>query len=136
MTRVENIDRIKEIMVRKVVTVNPEADLATAARRMMKRGIGSIAVVKGGRLVGIITESDFMRYASIGLDMGKARVGNHMRKRIVTCDPSCRIWDALMIMKKRKVRHLPVTTKNGRLQGIVSLRDLIAASQLTSIYLI
>jgi len=136
LTRVENIDKIQEIMVRKVVTIGPEADLATAARRMTKKGIGSIAVVEEGRLVGIITESDFMRYASIGLDMGKARVGSHMRKRVVICHPSCRIWDALMIMKKRKVRHLPVTTKAGKLLGIVSLRDLIAASQLTSIYLI
>jgi hypothetical protein len=32
-----------------------------------------------------------MRYTSIGLDMGKANVGDYMRKRVVTCDPSCRI---------------------------------------------
>ena len=136
MTSVELVDDIRQIMVKKVVTISPEADLATAARLMAKNHVGSIVVVRRGKLIGIITESDFMRFASTGCDMGKSRVGDYMRKKIVTCGPSCRILDALMLMKRFKVRHLPIATKDRKLLGIVSLRDLIAASQLTSIYLI
>jgi len=132
----ELVDKIREIMVKKVVTTGPEASLAGAAKLMMDNRVGSIVVVEKGRLVGIITESDFMRFASIGCDMEKAKVRDHMRKRVITCDPSFTILGALMTMKKHKVRHLPIATKTKKLLGIVSLRDLIAATQLTSIYLI
>ena len=136
MGNVELVDHIEEMMVRKVVTIDPEASLATAAKRMVENRVGSVVVVKNRTLVGIITESDFIRFASTGCDTKNSRVKDHMRKRVVTCDPSCRIVDALMIMKRQKVRHLPIATKAKKLLGIVSLRDLIAATQLTSIYLI
>lgn len=136
MRSAELVDRIEDIMVKKVVTVGPEASLATAARLMMENRVGSVVIVKKGRLLGIVTESDFIRFASVGCDTENSRVKDYMRKHVVSCGPSCRIVDALMIMKRHKVRHLPIMAKTKRLLGIVSLRDLIAATQLTSIYLV
>lgn len=97
----ELVDNIREIMVRKVVTTGPDVSLATAARMMVDNRVGSIVVVEKERLVGIITESDLMRLASTGCDMEKAKVRDHMRKRVITCDPSSRILRALMTMKKQ-----------------------------------
>jgi len=87
----EPVDNIREIMVRKVVTTDPDVSLARTAELMVEKG----------RLVGIITESDFMRFTSTGRDMQKTKVGDHMRKRAITCDPSSRILRALMTMKKQ-----------------------------------
>jgi CBS domain-containing membrane protein len=51
---------VKEVMTTQVVTVGPDAPIADAARTMVDRKIGCLPVVEGGRLVGILTESDFV----------------------------------------------------------------------------
>ncbi len=51
---------VKEVMTTRVVTVGPGAPIADAARTMVDRKIGCLPVVEGGRLVGILTESDFV----------------------------------------------------------------------------
>jgi CBS domain-containing protein len=52
---------VKEVMTNDPVTVAPDAPLAEAARLMLQRKIGCLVVVEGGSLVGILTESDFVR---------------------------------------------------------------------------
>ena len=57
--------RVKEVMTTEVVTIPPDAALAEAARTMLERKIGCLPVVDGGRrLVGILTESDFVALAA------------------------------------------------------------------------
>lgn len=53
---------VQEIMKADVLTVAPEADAKSAARLMLERKIGCLPVVDGQRLVGILTEADFLRY--------------------------------------------------------------------------
>jgi len=55
---------VKEVMTTDVVTATPEMTLAEAARRMLERKIGCLPVLAGRRLVGIITESDFVALAA------------------------------------------------------------------------
>ena len=58
--------RVKEVMTTEVVTIPPDAALAEAARTMLERKIGCLPVVDGGRrLVGILTESDFVALAAL-----------------------------------------------------------------------
>jgi CBS domain-containing protein len=52
---------VKEVMTNAVETIGPDAPLAEAARRMIERRIGSLVVVEGERLVGILTDTDFVR---------------------------------------------------------------------------
>ena len=52
---------VKEVMSKNVVTVNPYAPLQQAARLMLERKIGCVIVAEEGRLVGILTESDFVK---------------------------------------------------------------------------
>jgi CBS domain-containing membrane protein len=54
---------VKEAMHSEVVTVNPSTPLAEAAKLMLDRKIGCVVVVEGAQLVGILTESDFVRLA-------------------------------------------------------------------------
>ena len=51
---------LKEVMTSRVVTVGPDATLSEAARTMVDRKIGCLPVVEDGKLVGILTESDFV----------------------------------------------------------------------------
>ena len=53
--------RVEEIMTRDVLTVEPDTDLAAAAKLMIERKIGGLPVVDGGKVVGVITESDIFR---------------------------------------------------------------------------
>lgn len=53
--------RIREVMVTEVETVDPETSLAEAAQTLFENKIGCLPVVEGNRLVGILTESDFVR---------------------------------------------------------------------------
>lgn len=57
---------VKEVMTTEVVTVGPDAPLGEAARLMLEHQIGCLPVVEGERLVGILTESDFVRRAASG----------------------------------------------------------------------
>lgn len=53
--------KVKEIMTKRVITVEPETPIAEAARTLLNRRIGALPVVKGGEVVGIISETDMIR---------------------------------------------------------------------------
>jgi CBS domain-containing membrane protein len=56
--------RIRDVMTRDVETVEPDDDIALAAQLMLENKYGCVPVVDGRRLVGILTESDFVRYVA------------------------------------------------------------------------
>lgn len=131
----QGIQRVSDIMVRKVVTAKTTTTLTEIARLMRKNRIGSVIVVKGRRPTGILTESDFIKLVARGTDMKNAMAEDFMNRNVVTCDPSISVVDALMVMRSERIRHLPVI-KNGNLVGVISIRDLIAATQFSSFYVI
>jgi acetoin utilization protein AcuB len=57
---------VKEVMTKSVITIEPARQVRDAVRLMLERRIGALPVVEGGRLVGIITETDLLRaFASV-----------------------------------------------------------------------
>jgi CBS domain-containing protein len=60
--------RVRDIMTSNVVTIEPDADLVRAGLLMFERRIGSLPVVEGGRLVGIVTDSDLLAALGTGAD--------------------------------------------------------------------
>ena len=131
----QGIQRVQDIMVRKVVTAKHMTTLTEIARLMRKNRIGSLIIVKDRKPTGILTESDFINLVARGTDMKNAVAEDFMHRNVVTCDPSITVIDALMVMRAEKIRHLPVV-KKGLLVGIISIRDLIAATQFSSFYVI
>ena len=57
---------VREVMAQPVVTADPEQDLAEAARTLFDNKIGCLPVVEGNRVVGILTESDYVRWFAYG----------------------------------------------------------------------
>lgn len=96
-----------------------------AARVMSELNIGAIAVLEGGKLVGIFSERDIMsRVVAQGLDPDNTPVSKVMTKDIVVGDPREDVEDALTKMHNVGCRHLPIVEK-GNLVGMISIRDLL-----------
>ena len=117
---------IREVMSNGVATVEADASVADAAKVMVGGGFGSVVIVHGRMLVGILTERDVLRAAAEETDMSAASVENWMTPDPETADPELETEDAAGMMLSRGFRHLPVT-QDGELVGIVSLRDVLSA---------
>lgn len=95
------------------------------AKMMSDKNIGAVAVLEGGRLVGIFSERDLMkRVVAAGLNPDQTQVSKVMTKEIVVAKPEEDINAALLKMHSLGCRHLPVVD-SGNLVGMLSLRDLL-----------
>ena len=117
---------VREVMSPDVATVVSDASVADAAKVMVKGGFGSVIVVHGKMLVGILTERDVLRAAANETDLSTASVEDWMTPDPETTEPDLETEDAAGMMLSRGFRHLPVT-QEGDLVGIVSLRDVLSA---------
>ena len=93
---------------------------------MESADVGSLAVVEGMELVGLITERDIRRVVAEGIDPGTA-VSAIMSGEPDTFDPDLDVWDAAAWIAESGYRHLPVIDDEGSLLGVVSIRDLLKA---------
>ena len=106
--------------------VGPETTLFAAATALIANGIGSLAVVDGRQLAGIITERDLVRATSQGIDPHDATVGQWMTTAPDTIGPDVDVDEAAAWLLEMGYRHLPVMDGD-ELLGIVSIRDLLWA---------
>jgi len=107
-------------------TCGPDLTISDAAKSMHAVGVGSLGIVDGGRLVGILTERDVLRVVAAGADPSFETVRSWMSSPVNTFDPDTAADDAAVYVLKRGHRHLPVTD-DGKLVGILSMRDLMVA---------
>ena len=141
--------RAHQIMTRPVITVTPETTIVEAANTMLQRHVSGLPVVDAsGKLVGIVSEGDFIRRTEIGtqrkrgrflkliLGPGKAAtdfVHEHGRKvaEIMTPEPltiseDTQLEEIVELMEKNNVKRLPVTRAD-KIVGIVSRSNLLQA---------
>jgi len=110
-----------------VHTVNPCMTALEATELMNDRKIGAVVVMEEGRVVGMFTERDVMRRIVAGhRDPNFTYVGEVMTHEIICVPPNADLDEVSMVMKTRRVRHLPVVSEDGDLLGLVSLGDLNA----------
>ena len=110
---------------RRVYSIDAGRTVLEAARFMMEHNVGALPVLRGGELVGILSECDIMnRVVAVGRTPGTTAVLEVMTSnpRAVSADES--IEECLFIMREFGFRHLPIV--DGReLKGLVSLRDVL-----------
>lgn len=116
-----------DIMTTELLTVLATATVAETATMMGQRGTGSALVMEGDALLGIFTERDVVRALGQQFDAAGHPVSEWMTRDPDTVAPETAVGDALRTMLQRGFRHLPVA-KDGRVVGIVSIRDLSAAT--------
>lgn len=116
---------VSNVMSTPLVNLPPNADLDKAARLMLDKKIGAVALVGDGRLRGIVTETDFLRCCTGEAACQRQKVREHMSAHVFQVAPEELIRVAWHLMREKHIRHL-VVLKNDILQGILSERDLLA----------
>ena len=115
--------QVSEVMNRTNLTESPSATLREAASRMWKQQTGSLVVMDGGDLLGIITERDIRKAVARGDDLDATPVSAVMTRSVLTVGPETSVAAAAQHMADRWIRHLPVVA-DGELIGMLSQRDL------------
>ncbi len=141
--------QVKDVMTRKVISVDPGETIFNAARLMLQYRISGLPVVnKEGELVGIVTEGDFLRRGELGTQRRRpkwielivgpgrlaeeyARTSGRKINEVMTTEPYTVFEDdplekVVDLMERRHVKRLPVT-RDGRVVGIVSRANLMHA---------
>jgi CBS domain-containing protein len=121
---------VRDILAAKgphVQSIGPDATVLDAALLMNEHKIGSLLVMTGGRLAGIITERDLLvRVVGRRRDPADTPVREVMTAEVACCRPETELAEARGVMKNRRIRHLPVLDTDDRLLGLVSIGDLNA----------
>lgn len=118
---------VRDIMNKDVKTIEPDETIQEAAIRMSKNSIGSLIVIKGSTLQGIITERDIMSKAvAKSLSAAKTKVSEIMTKSVIMIAPEKDVEDAAEVMIENRIKKLPVL-KGDKLIGIVTSMDIVIA---------
>ncbi len=109
----------------RVHTIQQADTVFDAVKKMVELNSGSLLVMDGENVCGIITERDYLRgIALAGRTSKTTLVREIMTARIVVVHPGTPVEEAMAIMTDRRIRHLPVF-ESGKLVGIVSIGDLV-----------
>jgi len=125
--------KVRELMRTQPTTVEPDATLGEVATLMKQQDCGSIPVVEGGRLLGIVTDRDIVvRGVAAGVDPKTQRVSEVMSSDPVTVGPDDDIMDAEKKMADRQIRRLPVV-EGGKLVGIIVTAQIARAGNVRKV---
>jgi CBS domain-containing protein len=110
------------------VTLRGEQTIPEVAAFLTANRIGAAPVVDSeGRLIGMLSERDIMRYVGeLGEDTKTRTAAELMTTLVASCTPQSTILDAMLMMTNRRCRHLPVFEDHA-LVGLVSIGDLVKA---------
>ena len=115
---------IQDAMTTNPTTIGTSTTVEEAARTMKSEDVGSLPIIEGERLVGVVTDRDLaIRVLAVGRDIG-ATVGEIASKELVTVDPQQSLEEAARLMAEHQVRRLPVCEEDGRLVGILAQADV------------
>ncbi|MDZ7361720.1 MAG: CBS domain-containing protein [candidate division KSB1 bacterium] len=107
-------------------TVAKNATVIEAINAMVKNRVGAVAIVEQGLLKGIFTERDVMiRVVQARRNPEATRMSEVMTTPVQTIPANTSIDDALATMLEQHIRHLPITDANGRILGMLSIRNLL-----------
>ncbi len=131
---------VVDVMTRHVVTTTPDSTIRQAARLMLDGGFSGLPVIEDGRLIGVLSEADFVARDGSPTWLSRVLFGDEerplagvqtvaeiMTTPAVTIDELSTVQEAARVMTRRGLKRLPVVSHGGELVGIVTRRDLIAS---------
>jgi CBS domain-containing protein len=111
----------------RVLCIDPQASVMDAAMLMNEHKVGSLVVLEGDRICGIITERDILERVVVQrLDPSQTCVQDVMTTEVACGQLHTTIDEARGVMKNRRIRHLPIADEERRLYGLISIGDLNA----------
>jgi len=118
------MDQLRDIMIKKVITIDRDKNAQDAAKAMAEHEIGSLVVVSEGKPVGIVTERDLVRKVCVKDTVSsKIPLADIMSSPVIFAEPDMPIETAVQRMFNSKIRRL-VILENDKLVGIVTVSDL------------
>lgn len=123
--------KVQSIMTTNVTSCNPNTNLAAAAGLLWEQDCGALPVVDGeGKVVGMLTDRDIcMAVATKGRLASEIPVREAITGAVHSCHPNDDIKSSIKTMQSEKVLRLPVINEDGRLQGIISMNDIMIQTE-------
>ncbi len=141
--------KVTDVMTRRVISVAPDARIEEAISLMLKHHISGLPVIDGkGKLVGVVTESDFLRRPEIGTEKKRwrwldaffgpgdaamsyihshgSKVRDVMTRKAMTINENAKLEDVVHLLESHSIKRLPVV-RRGKVIGIVSRANLMRA---------
>jgi len=122
--------RVNHLLARKgreVWSVDADQPVLEAIQIMADRRVGALPVMRGGELVGVVSERDYARKVILlGRSSAETPVWQIMSSPVVSVAPGDSIKQCMELMTERRIRHLPVV-ENGDMIGMISIGDLVRA---------
>ena len=120
-----NVRNLLKVKGSDVWSVSPTTSVLNALQLMADKEVGALLVLDSDRIVGIISERDFVRsIAETGQCVVESTVGEYMTRDVYTVEPDTSIEECMQMMTQKRIRHLPVL-ENGRLVGLISIGDVV-----------
>ena len=121
-----SIMRIIEASPHEVISCSPQHTVRQAAELLADKRIGALPVLDNGGVAGIFSERDLLYcIAREGEAVLSRAVSEVMTAPAITIAPTVEVLEALSMMTRRRIRHLPVVDDDGRMLGFVSIGDLV-----------
>jgi len=123
---VSDVAKVLEGKGSEVLTIDADATVFEAIKRMVGANVGALLVTEGGRVAGIVTERDYLRRVTIeGRTEEETLVREIMTSPLVYVTPDTSVEECMAVMTERRIRHLPVFTEGRDLVGVVSIGDVV-----------
>lgn len=121
-------EKVGSVMTLKPLTILPDSNVPKAARIMLENKITALPVVENNRLVGILTNSDILRFLLDAYEELRKTIyiKNYMTDEVVSIEKSTSLLEAHRLMGTKRIRSLPVI-EDGQLVGIVTRTDLMSS---------
>jgi CBS domain-containing protein len=121
--------RASDIMTKAMRCCPRETNLAAAAALMLDGDCGILPVVDDGHLIGVVTDRDlYIALATRDKRASEMTVGEVVQAPVVTCGPDDDLHAVLDLMKRHRVRRIPVEGFGGAVLGIISINDIVLAT--------
>ena len=118
-----NLSKIKDIMTKEVETCTLLDNVYEVALKMKEHNIGSIPIVDGEKIVGVMTDRDIVLRCIAEKHPASSKVEDIMSTHLIVAGPETSADEAAHIMAENQIRRLPVVVGE-RLVGMISLGDL------------
>lgn len=122
--------KVKEVMKKHVVTVDPKMNMSTIAKILTNNKIGCVVIISNSRPVGLITTNDIVTLVAKDNDLKKVKAGDFWKKikrPFITVSPEESIFRAAKKMLKTGYKRFPVV-ENNELKGIISTKEILMVS--------
>ena len=120
-----NISAVLGQKSREIFSVAPDTCVDDAVKMMDEKNVGALLVMKGAKLVGMLSERDYARKVMLrGKKSSETKVSDIMSTNLTVTNPSEGVEECLRVMTDKRIRHLPVL-EGQKVVGVISIGDLV-----------